>query len=142
MTKTLPEYFRDWEGSTFGYGYGTGEEHTLPVLRQFMEACPAHDSYDHHQLEAQIGPAVTWLLINTLARADILEYGTSPRFGWLTRKGQRLQAFVLSRSDAELYEIVCNRSEGDTICYPDACNCGPGGYEEDRVCDNPFWRDP
>lgn len=145
VQKTQGEYFRDWEGNSFGYGYGSGEPHTIPALRRFMELCdepPYGHSYSYERLEAELTPAVAWLLISALCKADIIEYGTSPRFAWLTKKGERLKRFMLSHTDDELVEIACSHDESYTHCYPDACNCGPGGYEKNRVCPNPFWREP
>lgn len=141
--KTLEEHFRDWESNFIGYGYGSGEPYTIPALRTFLALCNEGaygHSYDFEKLESALGGATAWLLISILAKADILEYGTSPRFAWLTEKGERLKEFVLSRSDDELLSIVCDHD--DYIpCYPDSCNCGPKGYEKGRVCQNPFWLD-
>lgn len=137
--KTLDDYFTDWESHVFGYGYGTGERPILKALRTFFVSIKENGrSYDYTDLEEALGPTITWLLINTLCHADILEYGTSPRFGWLTTTGQRLRAFVLSKTLDDLEALTC-RDEDYDVCYPDACNCGPKGYEEGRVCQNPFW---
>jgi hypothetical protein len=143
MTKTIEESFVDWESSAFGLGYGTGDEHVLRALKSFFAAFGNEDrpnSYDYRKLEAAVTPAVAWLLINRLCQTDIIEYGTSPRFAWLTPEGEALKAFIDSRSVEELEGIVCNTTEDSNICYPDACNCGPNGYEKGRVCQNPFWR--
>ena len=142
--KTIENSFRDWDGNTFGYGYGSGEEHTIPALRRFLELCDGRGNadstqYDYEALEKALTPIVTWLLINTLAHADILEYGTSPRFAWLTSKGERLKAFMLSHTIEELVEMATDREEGSDVCYPDACNCGPNGYQKGVQCKNPFW---
>lgn len=144
MTKTIEESFADWEGHVFGFGYGTGEQHTLGALKAFMAAVGKPDlpnGYDYERLEAACGPAVAWLLINALCRhtVDIVEYGTSPRFGWLTPEGERLKAFIDSKTVDELYEITAGRPDDYVPCYPDACNCGINGYEEGRKCANPFW---
>ena len=141
---TLEQSFKNWEAHVFGYGYGTGEKYILPVLRQFMAICTPRDgsssfSYDHGALELLLDPAPAWLLINVLCRADIIEYGTSPRFGWLTKNGEKLREFMLSKSDDELYALAANRSEDDPGCSPDVCNCGPMGYQKGVKCDNPFW---
>ncbi|MBC8337090.1 MAG: hypothetical protein H8E39_00220 [Alphaproteobacteria bacterium] len=140
MTKTLEDYFVDWEGNAFGFGYGTGEEHTLGALKMFMEACPIDGGYDYRILEGKVSPTVAWLLINVLCREDILEYGTSPRFAWLTEKGKRLKTFVGGQSADDLGKII-HRDKNYIHCYPDICNCGPNGYEAGRVCQNPFWLD-
>jgi len=142
--KSTEHQFRDWEGHVFGYGYGSGEEHTLAVLKRFLELCNEGDhghSYSYERLEGDLTPAVAWLLINTLCHADIIEYGTSPRYAWLTKKGERLKDFVSKHTVDQLYEISANHDEDDVICYPDACNCGKSGYEEGRVCPNQFWQE-
>lgn len=85
-------------------------------------------------------PAVAWLLINILAGVDVIEYGTSPRYGWLTDCGKALRAFVETRTVDDLVTIVCEKDENYFNCYPDVCNCGPRGHDGKRYCDNPFWR--
>lgn len=144
--KSIEDSFRDWESNAFGFGYGSGEEHVIPALRRFMELCsepPLGGSYDYRKLEAELGPAVAWLLINMLChhRIDMIEYGTSPRCGWLTKTGERLKEFMLSKTSDELVELATNYDQDHTICMPDACNCGPKGYVEGRKCPNPFWDD-
>jgi hypothetical protein len=139
--KTIEDYFRDWESYVFGYGYGSGEHHTIPPLRRFLELCDRGEGgggYDFKVLEAELGPATVWFLINILCHADVIEYGTSPRYGWLTRKGETLKDFVLTFSAGELIAFVTD-GKYDNWCYPNSCNCGPKGYEEGRVCQNPFW---
>lgn len=141
--KTLEQYFVDWESSAMGYGYGTGEPHTIPALRQFLSCCTKgsyNHSYDYTDIETACGPVAAWLLINILCKADIIEYGSSPRFAWLTDKGVKLRDFVLAKSANDLVDLIGNRTEDDTICYPNACNCGPVGYDEKAICANPFWR--
>jgi hypothetical protein len=144
MKKTIEQSFIDWESNVFGYGYGSGEEHTLAALKNFMAAVGRDDAphgYDYQKLEAAVGPAVTWLLINTLCRhgVDIIEYGTSPRYGWLTPQGEALKDFLGSKSVGDLVDLCCDRDDDYIVCYPDACNCGPNGYEKGRKCLNPFW---
>lgn len=136
--------FADWEGCAFGFGYGTGEEHTLRALKGFFDQIGIDPerprAYDYERLEEALGPQVAWLIINALCRhgVGVIEYGTSPRYGWLTTEGEALKKFVDARTVAELEEICSSRSHD--ACYPDACNCGPDGYEKGRVCPNPFWR--
>lgn len=140
--KTLENSFKDWESDVFGFGYGTGEEYIIPALKHFMELCSEGSygtSYDHDKLTACLTGAVAWLLINALCKADIIEYGTSPRYAWLTDKGKCLKEFVASRTVDELYEIAAGGDENYTSCSPKYCNCGENGYEEGRVCANPFW---
>lgn len=144
MPKTIEENFVDWESSAFGFGYGSGEEHVLRALKGFFDLIGEDQdqprSYNYERLEEVLGAPVAWLLINVLCRhgVDIIEYGTSPRFAWLTQEGLALKAFVDSKTVSELVALCCEH-EAD-ICYPGACNCGPKGYEEGRICQNPFWR--
>lgn len=141
-TKTIEHNFADWESETFGYGYGTGEPHTLRALKAFLEAVGRDglpNGYEYEKLEEAVTAPVAWLLINRLCQVDILEYGTSPRFGWLTREGEALKAFTETKTVGELVDICCDRSEDNPGCGSDSCNCGPNGYEEGRVCFNPFW---
>jgi hypothetical protein len=143
LIERLPKSFADWECSAFGYGYGTGEQHTLKALKDFMGAIGRDDAphaYDHEQLEAACTPAVAWLLISALCRANMIEYGTSPRFGWLTNTGCALKQFVDGKTVDELVALTV-RTEDFDVCYPDACNCGLNGYEAGKVCVNPFWQE-
>jgi hypothetical protein len=135
MTKSIEDQFTDWEGSTFGYGYGTGEDHTILALKAFMAAIPER-GYDYRVLETTLTPSVTWLLINILCRANILEYGTSPRFGWLTPQGERLKAFIDPRS-VEYLCALTQKTEDYVPCYPDTCNCDGTSRAK---CANIFWR--
>lgn len=138
-TKTIEQSFADWEGHTFGFGYGTGEPHILRALKAFFDAFGVDDrpnSYNYEKLEEAVTAPVAWLLINRLCQVDVIEYGTSPRFAWLTKEGEALREFMASKTVGELDVII---SGHDDHCYPDACNCGPNGYEEGRVCHNPFW---
>ena len=144
MPKTEEEHFIDWEGFAFGFGYGTGEPHTIPALRQFMALCydgTLATSYDYRALEDRLGPTVAWLLINALCRngVDVIEYGTSPRAGWLTGQGVRLRDFMMARSADALIDLVTSSPNTYVPCYPNACNCGPDGYDKRRLCPNPFW---
>lgn len=135
--KTLDESFRDWEADVFGFGYGSGEPHTLGALKTFLAAIPERP-YNYEVLERACGAQVAWLLINTLCHAHMIEYGTSPRFGWLTPRGEGLKRYVDARSLEELLEVV-SCDEEYVHCYPKTCNCGAEGYEVGRVCPNPFW---
>lgn len=137
--KTIEENFADWEGDTFGFGYGTGEEHTIAALRAFLGYCDPdrNGSYDYAQLERHMSPTVAWLMINTLCHADVIEYGSSPRFGWLTPTGHALRRFTLAHDVPALVRMTC-RSEDADICYPKVCNCG--GFVAGKVCVNPFWQ--
>lgn len=146
--KTVDEHFRDWEAHAFGFGYGTGEPHTLAALKTFMstvgvgEPPDRHHCYDHTKLGAALTPTVAWFLINALCRygIDIIEYGTSPRYAWLTNEGKALRSFIATKSVDELVAICCRYDEGYTHCSPGVCNCGPHGYEAGLKCNNPFWK--
>jgi hypothetical protein len=141
--KTLDDYFRDWESHVFGFGYGSGDQYTLAVLKRFLELCPASGCYDYTELEQELGAPVAWLMINILCKAGIIEYGTSPRFAWLDSTGRRLKEFVSGRTVQELYDLVMFDDDSPYYeCGPDYCNCGPNGHEQGRVCQNPFWMDP
>lgn len=142
-TKTLDDYFADWESSIFGFGYGSGEEYTIPALKRFMELCIPNDSgnnpscYDFQILEKELTPTVAWLLINILCHDDIIEYGTSPRFGWLTDRGNLLKDYIQNHTIDQLYEVTM-RDERYFHCSPDYCNCDDKKYEKDK-CKNPFY---
>jgi hypothetical protein len=142
MTKTLDEYFRDWEGYAFGFGYGTGEEHTLAALKAFMGEIGKQperpNGYDYRALEAALTPTVAWLMINALCQANVIEYGTSPRGGWLTPAGSKLKEFVDHKTVEQLVEICCSRTEGSYGCSPSHCNCGDRTVEG-PACPNPFF---
>lgn len=133
MSKTPDDYFSNWEGHVFGFGYGSGEDYIIPALKRFLEGCPDEGAYDYRDLEAALSPTVAWLLINTLCHADILEYGTSPRHGWLTATGVALRKFVSGHTHDQLVDLA-QRDEDYTPCYPDCCNCRPL-----YLCANPFW---
>lgn len=139
-TKSIEKHFADWESEYLGYGYGTGEEHTLGALKAFMGAVGDErgpNSYRYTNLEQAVTPPVAWLLIGILVRADVIEYGTSPRGGWLTENGIALRDFLAGKSVAELEEIV--GADEQDYCTPTFCNCGPKGYSEQKICRNPFW---
>lgn len=138
IEKTLADHFRDWEGDAFGFGYGTGEPVIIPAIKTFFAAFGRDDSprgYDYRVLEEAVGAPVAWLLINRFCRLNILEYGVSPRFGWLTTRGERLRDYFASKGVDDLLEDL-QAPEYYNECYPDHCNCdGPA------KCVNPFWTD-
>lgn len=132
--KLTNKHFIDWESSVFGYGYGTGEEYTLTALKRFLELCNKNEEhgYNYEILEKELTPTTAWLLINILCHADIIEYGTSPRFGWLTEKGDYLKEFIDKKTAEDLYEMV-NVDSDYVHCYPDHCNC-------EVNCNNPMFK--
>jgi hypothetical protein len=129
--------FIDWESHVFGYGYGTGEQYTIEGLRIFFELCNENTgtAYDHEKLEERMTAPTTWLFINILCKAGIIEYGTSPRHGWLTKAGEMLKDYMLSKTFNELYEMVTNDSGSG--CFPDLCQCGTESKKE--TC-NPLFK--
>lgn len=148
--RTLESYFIDWEGEAFGFGYGSGEPHIIPALRHFFEMVPPPSDdrpysnggpWDYVMLEKELTPIVAWLLINVLGKTNVIEYGSSPRGAWLTQKGYRLQAFVLSKTADELIDLATVFDQEQPHCGPRCCNCGPNGYEEGKLCPNPFYHD-
>lgn len=139
--KTPDQYFIDWEADTFGYGYGTGEEHTLGALKAFMAAIPQADPmvYDYQVLEKAVAPAVAWLLINILISDNKIDYGSSPRYGWLSEAGKSLALYIADKSVQQLYDIIVgDRRNGYIPCCPEFCNCSDG----DCRLVNPFWKNP
>lgn len=144
MQKTLDENFIDWEADAFGFGYGSGEPHIIPAVKTFFSLCNAlcnqspNGAYDYTEIEAALTPTVAWLLINVMGHQDVIEYGTSPRYGWLTPQGQALKAFVDGKTADELLALT-QHDESYIGCSRDACNCGPNGYQEGVKCNNPFW---
>lgn len=127
------KHFIDWESDVFGFGYGTGEEPVLQTLIRFFSLLNERGSYEYHVLESELGQPTTWLLINTLCHADIIEYGSSPRYGWLTEKGKLLRDFMKDKSLAVLCDLT-SVDEGYAHCMPDICNCAP-----DPPCNNPLF---
>jgi hypothetical protein len=132
--KTIEQHFADWESDTFGYGYGSGEKPILSALKSFLFACPPSGCYDSNKLEGACGASIAWLLITALIRDDKIEYGTSPRWGWLTDSGKALAKFVEEHSVEEL-EVIAYGTEDEIPCYPGHCNCDDG----DCRPSNPFW---
>lgn len=143
LTKTIEQHFADWEGDLFGFGYGSGEPHIIPALKKFFALCPQPDAeyraYEYEVLERELGATVAWFIINAMGQGDVIEYGSSPRYAWLTKGGYALKAYFDSHTEDELLEIVCRRGEDDYPCYRDVCNCGPSGHQPGVKCDNPFW---
>lgn len=136
----LDKHFADWESQFIGFGYGSGEPHTLLALRAFLDNCRNGDlkrQYDYEELEKAVTAPTAWLLISILCRANIIEYGTSPRFGWLTEQGIALRDYVTSKTADELAEIATAQREFN--CFPDGCNCWPNGWRQEKLCHNPFW---
>jgi len=114
--------FADWHAAYFGYGYGSGEEFWIPALHDlFGKVMAERTSYAYDQLERMFGGLAAWLLINTLCEARVLEYGTSPRFGWLAQEGELLRDYFVSRTPEQVSEVAC--SSRDDRCLVNWCNC-------------------
>jgi hypothetical protein len=140
--KTIDSHFIDWINKNITFGYGSGEPHTIPALRKFLSLCGNDEhptSYNYRDIEEAITPLGCWLIMDILGKADIIEYGTSPRFGWLTPHGAKLKDYMISKTDDDLVELVCNMGCDDIIYHQDFCNCGENGYSEKKLCFNPFW---
>jgi hypothetical protein len=136
--KTIDQFFVDWESQVFGYGYGTGETHVLRALKEFFAAVPVSGTYDYDKLEQACTPTVAWLLLNTLGHANVIDYGTSSRFGWLTPNGAHLAGYIRTRTLEHLLTVIGKVGEEYVHCFPDYCNCVG---EKDAGCckTNPFW---
>jgi hypothetical protein len=130
--KLTDKHFIDWFNDTFPYCYGTGEQHIIPALVNFFVCLKLGNgkSYDYAVLERVLGPTVAWLMIGKLCGAYIFEYGTSPRYAWLTQRGEALNAYLEGKTDDQLVELVTETDQDYIFCYPDRCNC-------DQPCNNP-----
>jgi len=119
--------FADWHAHVFGYGYGSGEEYWLPALHELLtrvvktREASGVAAYGFREVEAQFGSLAGWLLINALCGSDIFEYGTSPRYGWLTSKGSLLADYMRSRTVEQIADIVDN-FPSDNHCLRGYCN--------------------
>jgi hypothetical protein len=139
------KHFREWEQEAFGFGYGTGEAYILPILSRFFRALThgvgSHNAghYDAERLAAQLGDAHTWFLLNVLCRMDVIAYGTSPQYGWLTTLGQRLFSYVRVRTPHQLYAIVTQDGEpAQPLCSRTSCHC-PDGSDTQGCQHNPLF---
>ena len=131
--KTIERQFVDWEKSTLGFGYGTGDPFIWEAVKSFLVEVPEEGNYDSQKLEDAVTPTVAWLLINLFCRAEMIEYGTSPRGGWLTDSGKALQHFVKERSVEDILKLLW---DDDIHCDRDFCNCDDG----DCRAGNVFWK--
>lgn len=108
--KTTEHHFIDWESDVFGHGYGSGEQYTLKALKDFLNLCPVYEdfgtNYHYKALEKELTPVVAWLMLNILLKTDILEYGTSPRHGWLTGEGVSLKRFIENKNYLPTVELA------------------------------------
>jgi hypothetical protein len=133
--QSLEQYFLDWEESVFGCGYGTGERPILTVCKDFFDSIFEDRRYSHEILEPKLGAGTCWLFITTLNKADLIEWGTSARYGWLTVQGQKLKEFFDQKTVDQLYDLIGATEEIDNRhCTPSYCNC-----VSELPCNNPFW---
>jgi len=86
--------------------------------------------YRTKELEKCMNPTVLWLLINVLCKAYILEYGTSPRNGWLTKRGICLHEYFKTKTDDELYDIINSVDMTYNHCSSTHCCCGKGEWNK------------
>jgi hypothetical protein len=130
--RTINDYFRDWESEAFGFGYGTGEPIIIPIVKRFFEIAPANgdDPYSYEKLENELSPSACWFVINALCHADTIEYGSSPRFGWLTKNGRNLKEFFANHSTDELIDLATR--------LEDEAESTSGKFEELEEGNNPF----
>jgi hypothetical protein len=143
--KTIDEFFRDWFHEPFGYGYGTGEESILYQLRALVELLHWNENgenftYKYDELEAGLGEATAWLLINALCKNGDIDYGTSPRFGWFYGHAKRLIDYIKNHEVDDMYETVAGYDQDYHLCFEDYCDCGNGQVHH-RCKNNPFWND-
>lgn len=94
-------------------------------MKWFFDNLEDNRSYNHETLVEHFGGLAAWLWINTLCEADILEYGRSPMYGWLTEKGERLRDYLKDKSVDEIIEIY---NTVEVKCGLDYCNCDEGKY--------------
>lgn len=146
-TKSTEQYFADWYKHNFAYGYGTGEPHILQALRIFLDHCIHGEGslYHSQDLEEVLGPTAAWLIIDRLCAADIIEYGTSPRNGWLTcDKGEKLKEVFYCYNNNQLFNLL-DHDENYYHCTPNHCNCDAVfdakglPTKQNNRCINPFW---
>ena len=128
------KHFKDWENLVFGYGYGSGERFIMFGLKDFLSFIPKEGNYDFEKLEEGVGSLVAWLFINLFCHNDLIEYGTSPRFSWLTEKGKILKEYFEGKTVDELLQIL---EEESVICMPTYCNCKI--KEGKNPCGNPLF---
>lgn len=141
------QQFIEWERRAFGAGYGSGELPILKAVKAFFDNLQEAGSYDHKLLEEKLGDTVTWLLINAFDKADMIEWGTSARYGWVTSCGHFVGKFIKGKTAEELYEIVMSDDQ-ESICLCDGemrdhPDCGKNPMVNERWADELLYkRDP
>lgn len=140
-SKGTKEYFIDWYHSELGYGYGTGDEYYCKALIDFFQLLRQANvdevfQYNYKKLENEMGGAAAWFIINIMCGSDLVEYGTSPRYGWLTPSGELMRDLLAEYNADSLYELVCTSHEY-TTCMKDYCNHTDAGNKGCKG--NPFF---
>jgi hypothetical protein len=113
-TRMTDKQFREWEDVAFGYGYGTGEPHIIAGLRVFFGAVKADGGYSYLDIEKAMGELPAWLVINALNHSGVLNYGTSPRFGWMEGKGHELREYFAANSDERILSVLVAECDDET----------------------------
>ena len=131
--------FKQWEQRVFGAGYGSGELPILGAVKMFFNCLEDDRNYDYKRLEKEMGDTVTWLLINAFDKGNVIEWGTSARFGWLTFCGEFVRDFIKNKTPEELYEIVME--DGEAICECDGeiighVECGKNPMVNEKYADS------
>ena len=106
--------FSQWENRTFGAGYGTGELPILKAVKVFFDSLEDRE-YDYKILEKKLGDTVTWLLINAFEKQNMIEWGTSARYGWITACGEYVKDYIKDKTPEQLYEILM-AEHNEPIC--------------------------
>ena len=144
MSKSLELQFKEWFYSNFGYGYGSGEEPVLRAIRAFFGACfydnddvkeEGYPRYQYTTLEELLGQPLAWVLINKFCDDDIINYGSSSRYGWIENRGIRLKKFLEERSISELLVILFKDNERE-LCTEQYCYCDDNIDYVDGKCKN------
>lgn len=131
--------FKGWEQRVFGAGYGTGELPILKAVKVFFDCLEDSRSYDYEKLEKNLGDTVTWLLINAFDKGNVIEWGTSARFGWLTSCGEYVRDFIKDKTPEELYEIVMADDDGICMCDGEIeghIDCGKNPMVNEKYADS------
>jgi hypothetical protein len=129
--------FKDWESRVFGAGYGSGELPILKAVKVFFDLLDDRN-YDYQKLEGKLGDTITWLLINAFDKGNVIEWGTSARFGWLTSCGEYVRDFIKDKTPEELYEIVMRDDEAICMCDGDIkehTECGKNPMVNEKYAD-------
>lgn len=98
--------FQSLYSEQLGWGNYGSEQALCVSLKDFLDSIPLDCGYDHELLATKVGAAFAWSLIYQFVALGWINYGTSPRYGWLEGDGVWLKAFVATRSADDLYAIA------------------------------------